>query len=800
MTGRRRKQLGNYRLTRLLGSGSFSKVYLGEHVHLGTLAAIKVLRVTFVNEDVEEFRTEARTIARLVHPHIVRVLDFGLEGSIPFLVMDYAPGGTLRQRHRRGSRLPLHLVLSYVRQIASALHYAHQHQVIQRDIKPENMLLGKNNEVLLSDFGLAVVSSSSQHRSLQDIVGTIAYVAPEQLRGEPRPASDQYALAIVVYQWLCGTLPFNGSHQEVALRHLTATPPLLREKVPSIPSEVEQVVLTALAKEPGQRFETLEAFAAALEGAVLSEGPDPRNRQLSLQTSLFRAHVQIGRNQQHPLVGRDHELETLRRLLIETEELARAPLAAQQPAILSHGVSSRCSSVWLLGEAGIGKTRLAEEVSREAQRRGWAVAWGRAHAQELAVPYRLWIEVLRNIWRQVNEAQSAVSRNPLLYQPLAVLLPEITDLLPQAGMPSVVLPEQIQIRLWDATLALLKAISEHVPLLVVLDDLHWADASSCELLGYLVRHLPGSRMFLVGTCRQAELLPAHPLRSLLADLQREQAVTTLHLSALTEAQIRTLLADIPESLVGRIQLQAAGNPFFAEELARVASSERTVSSNEVVPSVKSQRSALPEAIAAALDLRLARLGRACRQLLSNAAILGNSFSLSAIRLMQISQNPSADEDSILDLLEEALQAGMLTEEGSGTRITYYFWHPLLVSHLYDGLSAGRRASLHRRAAEVLHQAYQGREQEGAAAIVHHLANGGAESPQVAYYAEMAGDRAYALSAYPEAERHYWLAVEHIGTLAADASPDECLRLANLLERLGECTQIPGILQGGSSLF
>src|SRR5258707_3119771 len=122
--------------------------------------------------------------------------------------------------------------------------------------------------------------------------------------------------------------------------------------------------------------------------------------------------------------------------------------------------------------------------------------------------------------------------------------------------------------------------------------------------------------------------------------------------------------------------------------------------------------------------------------------------------------PDADEDIILDLLEEALQAGMLTEEGSGTRITYYFWHPLLVSHLYDSLSAGRRASLHRRAAKVLCQLYQGSEEEGAAAIVYHLVNGGAESPQIAYYAEPAGNRAHSLSGYSEAEQQYRLAVQH----------------------------------------
>src|SRR5256714_13182968 len=154
MTDRVGQQLGNYQLIRLLGEGGFAEVYLGEHIHLGTEAAIKVLHTQLASDDVDKFRTEARTIARLIHPHIVRVLEFGVEGKTPFLVMEYAPNGTLRQRHQKGSRLPLELVLSYVRQIASALQHAHEQRLIHRDIKPENMLLGRTHEVLLSDFGL----------------------------------------------------------------------------------------------------------------------------------------------------------------------------------------------------------------------------------------------------------------------------------------------------------------------------------------------------------------------------------------------------------------------------------------------------------------------------------------------------------------------------------------------------------------------------------------------------------------------------------------------------------------------
>ncbi len=113
------QQLGNYRLIQLLGRGGFADVYLGEHMHLGTQAAIKVLHTRLVSESIERFRREARTIARLEHPHIVRVLDFGVEGGTPFLAMSYAPNGTLRQRHLRGTQVPLKSVVSYVKQVAS---------------------------------------------------------------------------------------------------------------------------------------------------------------------------------------------------------------------------------------------------------------------------------------------------------------------------------------------------------------------------------------------------------------------------------------------------------------------------------------------------------------------------------------------------------------------------------------------------------------------------------------------------------------------------------------------------------
>jgi len=261
------QRLGNYRLVRLLGQGGFAQVYLGEHQRLGTQAAIKLLSTHLSDEEVEKFLSEARMIARLEHPHIIRILDFDVEQGVPFLVMSYAPNGTMRRRFPKGTRLPLDIILTYLKQAADALQYAHITKLIHRDIKPENMLLGRHNELLLSDFGIAIVAHSSRSQSMQEIIGTISYMAPEQIQGKPRPASDQYALGVIVYEWLCGSHPFHGTAAEIATQHLHADPPSLCEQVPGMPPAIAAVVHKALEKDHRQRFASVQEFTTAFEQA-----------------------------------------------------------------------------------------------------------------------------------------------------------------------------------------------------------------------------------------------------------------------------------------------------------------------------------------------------------------------------------------------------------------------------------------------------------------------------------------------------------------------------------------------------
>ena len=345
------QQLGNYRLLRLLGQGGQASVYLGEHIHLKSQAAVKVLRVALAEEEQAAFFQEAQTLARLSHPHIVRVLDFALQDGLPFLVMEYAAQGTLRQRHPRETRLPLDVILSYIQQVTSALQYTHNQRLIHRDIKPENMLLRSQDHVLLSDFGLVMRSHQSLYTNAtepmtQSLSGTVPYLSPEQLRGKARPASDQYALAAVVYEWICGKPPFQGPFLEVAVQHISVPPPSLREQMPELSPAIEEVILRALAKEPEQRFARVEDFAQALQEACREGLPsglpllDSSSQPSSKARPAPRHHLPI---QPTPIIGREHEIAQLKALL-------------RRPGV---------RLLTLIGPGGVGKTRLLLAVAQE---------------------------------------------------------------------------------------------------------------------------------------------------------------------------------------------------------------------------------------------------------------------------------------------------------------------------------------------------------------------------------------------------------------------------------------------------
>ncbi len=279
MFDRIQQVIGNYQLLKLLKQDAFIEVYLGEDQHNQKQVVIKVLdkRMKTGGNVVEHHTSDAfihvaHIMARLDHPNIVPFYNLGEQAygkdALLYLVTYYAANGSVRQQYPKGSRVPLETIVAYVKQSASALHYAHDQDILHARLKPENILLGDGNKVLVSDFGFAKPVYLQTELSLSSVL----YAAPEQILGNPQKASDQYALGIMVYEWLSGVLPFTGSAEEVLTQHVETPPPPLRDKLTHRSPLVEEVVLTALEKDPNRRFTTITAFATALEQASLDQG------------------------------------------------------------------------------------------------------------------------------------------------------------------------------------------------------------------------------------------------------------------------------------------------------------------------------------------------------------------------------------------------------------------------------------------------------------------------------------------------------------------------------------------------
>ena len=258
-----------YRIIDTLGEGGMANVYLAKDIILQRKVAVKVLRLDLQKDPQTEarFQREALATSELSHPNIVSVLDVGTDQGLPYMVMEYVDGPDLKEYIQQNYPLDLHQVINIMDQILSAVALAHKHNVIHRDLKPQNILMDKRGNIKIADFGIAVALNQSSVTQTNSIMGSVHYMSPEQTRGGMvTKQSDIYSLGIILYELITGHVPFSGDTPvAIALKHAQEPVPSIRQKNPEIPQALENVVLKATAKDPRDRYSSAQEMKEDLD-------------------------------------------------------------------------------------------------------------------------------------------------------------------------------------------------------------------------------------------------------------------------------------------------------------------------------------------------------------------------------------------------------------------------------------------------------------------------------------------------------------------------------------------------------
>ena len=766
-------RVGPYEVLDQLGAGGMGEVYRAHDARLGRDIALKVIRRALVagsdaEEDaLERLLREATLASALNHPNIVTIHETGTVGTDRYIAMELVEGRTLRQVAAEG--LPLERAVSISRQIAEALAVAHAAQIVHRDIKPDNVMVRPDGYIKLLDFGLARVHQATVTAGPTGpatdpglIIGTVGYMSPEQARGEPAaPEADIFAFGAMLYELTTGRHPFMAASQLGTLHALmweTPEPPSLIN--PDVPRALDQLIVEALQKDPRLRpgaGEVLYRLGLAHDSSIATS--------LSAVTVSHRTA-----RSSRAVVGRDLELDAL------LHEFERADRGNGRVVVLS-------------AEAGVGKTTLLDAFVRLLEDRGEVVRIGRGRCSERLAgseAYLPMLEVLDSLQR--NEKHGSLSRLIRALAPswyVQIMPPSKND--SSAARLAADTAIGSQERLKREIAALLEEVTRMHPVVLCFDDVHWADPSTTDLIGYLAHRIAEMRLLIVVTCRPSDLAQAkHPFLSLKLDLVARGACREIVPGHLDEAAIGRYLAlqfpdhAFPRGFAGVIHQRTEGHPLFVVDLLRDLRRRQVLRQQEgkwvVAEDLAALQKALPESVRSLVQRKIEALEEADRRLLGAAAVQGVDFD-SALLSAVLARPEEEIEDRLERLEREHALVRFVDEQETRSQLTlrYRFAHHIY-HHAFDAsLRATRRAALSRAVAQQLIGRLGGKPCDCAADIAL-LLESARENVRAAGYWNQAAQAAARLYAHDETER-----LARRGLSLLEGEPDSPQKAAAELE-------------------
>ena len=731
-----------YRIDALLGRGGMGKVYRAQDTRLDRLVAIKAMAAGARRAGLpaDSFLQEARAASALNHPNIVTIHEIiETDTGDLLMVQEFVPGRTLRDHVN--APLPIDRVVDIARQLVRAIGAAHRAGVVHRDIKPENVMVRPDGYVKVLDFGLA-------HRTVTDsmdtvataevlqkittegpIIGTLAYMSPEQAAGQGvDSATDVFSLGIVFYEMLTGRRPFQGSAAFSVLHAILSEHPAPPSRLnPEVPPPLDALVLAMLAKEPSAR-PTTEGIEAELNTASGTSA-------FAAPVSAFVRHV----------VGRDRE-------------------GARLVSLLPGVAAGRGMMVAVVGEAGIGKTSLVEEVLAEIDRGPYRPVIARGKCSERlagAEAYLPILEILDNLLHSTTgggfvEMMKHVA--PTWYVQVAPLAPE------SSGTREITedIKSTSQERMKRELAAYFQDVSRVRPLVLLLEDLHWADASTVDVLNYLAGRFDGTRLLVLVTYRPSDMAVArHPFLPVARQLQAANAFVECPLGYLDRADVERYLGlefpghGLPPSFVTLIHEKTEGHPLFMVDLVRYLRDRgdlvRTGGRWNLTHTTADVARELPETVRGTIGRKIDRLEEMDRRLLTVASVQGHEFDTVIISDV-LALDPADVEDRLaaLDEIHRLVQPVRTYElPDRALSVRYRFAHVLYQNVLYGSLQPTRRASFAGKVARAL-VAHHGADPPALAAELALLCETAREFTTSAQYFSLAAQQAMRIFGFREA--------------------------------------------------
>ena len=802
---------GRYDIIEELGRGGMGRVYRVEDTKVQEEIALKLIKpeISVDQKTIERFRNELKIARKIAHRHVCRIFDLGEDNGTHFITMEYVPGEDLKNLIRRVGRLDTDTIVKIAKQICSGLSEAHRLGVVHRDLKPANIMIDKEGNTRIMDFGIARSLRTEGITGSGIMIGTPEYMSPEQAEAkEIDSRSDIYSLGVLLFEMVTGAVPFVGdSALSVALKHKTETPPHPREMNTKASDELCSVILKCLEKEKERRYQRVEELLS--EFRSIEEGrPTTTGIRLPQQPAFLREGEGEIETKGPVFVARQEELGRL-------QKIAEKALAGQGKV------------VFVKGEAGCGKTALILEFSRLAQNKyeDLIVADGKCNAHTgIGDPYLPFIELMglltgevagkwdaglisqehaARLWRLTPHTAQAVLEHgndlidtfvpgsALLERTLAastVFLPWLERLKKIVERKSALPADSMlqQSNLFEQYTQVLQALSRRQPMLLALDDLQWIDPGSASLLFHLGRRISGCPILIVGAFRPDEVAlrregDRHPLESITHEFKRDFGDIEIEvgktegrsfIDALIDSEPNRLDAAFRDTLFRHTK----GHALFTIELLRNMQDTGFIRQDEKgrwAAGPELNWDALPARIDAVIEERISRLTDRQREVLTIASVEGEEFTAEVIAKMLDTgvRDLVKSLSSELDKRHHLVTAKGIRQLSVKRLSLYLFQHILFQRYLYNTLDDVERSHLHGETGRILESLYGEQANEIAVALARHFDKGGESVKAIEYY-HKAGEKAVKVSANLEAIKHFRRALELLAQLPQSLERDK----------------------------